>query len=123
MRKPVGICVVPGKRNARDPLDSRATLYVACDDGAVFVRVVGGVVGDRGWTETSPILGSRRDAELAHNADPPEVPLPLAIQDLIRSSGLAHMGDILEECCYALRTGGAPWSEIERWLEVRTGRG
>ena len=62
MRKPIGICVVPGDRDAPDPLDARATLYVACDDGAVFVKRV----DEPDWTETPPIVGSRRDAELAH---------------------------------------------------------
>lgn len=54
MRKPVGICAVPGTRTT--------SLYVACDDGAMFVKGV----NEQDWREMPPIVGSRRDAELAH---------------------------------------------------------
>lgn len=58
MRKPIGICVVPGW----EPPFHRETLYVACDDGAVFE------INDheRDWTEMAPIPGSRREAEQEH---------------------------------------------------------
>ncbi len=69
MRKPIGISVNPVDMDGGNPHE---TVYVACDDGAVFV-----IVGEEeDWIEMTPVPGSRRDAEQAHG-ELGDWPLPI----------------------------------------------